>query len=179
MWQVEHLAVIFSQGFIHSDDHFDTISVAWDWLHGGLWGEDGNLRWKHEPAETIGRFPLYTLFLLAQMKICHWAGISSLSVMMYFIRLVHALISLLPVWAAFRIVKMSTNSNRWAAIAGLTIAFHFAFPFLLSGGQEVGLALFCRVADRAGLDDTIPNRARGDTGAVTPVVGNEAHHACG
>ena len=124
------LAVIFSQGFIHSDDHFDTISVAWDWLHGGLWGEDGNLRWKHEPAETIGRFPLYTLFLLAQMKICHWAGISSLSVMMYFIRLVHALISLLPVWAAFRIVKMSTNSHRWAAVAGLTIAFHFAFPFL-------------------------------------------------
>jgi hypothetical protein len=124
------LAVIFSQGFIHSDDHFDTISVAWDWLHGGLWGDDGNLRWKHEPADTIGRFPLYTLFLLAQMKICQWLGIASLAGMMYFIRLVHALISLLPVWAAFRIVKLSTHSERWGIVAGLITACHFGLPFL-------------------------------------------------
>lgn len=124
------LAVIFSQGFVHSDDHFDTISVAWDWLHGGLWGEDGNLRWKHQSAETIGRFPLYTLSLLAQMKICRWLGITSLAGMMYFIRLIHALISLLPVWAAFRIVKLSTHSERWGIAAGAITACHFAFPFL-------------------------------------------------
>jgi len=127
---VRLLAVIFSPGFIHSDDHFDTISVAWEWLHGGLWGEDGNLRWKHEPAETIGRFPLYTLFLLAQMKICQFAGLTSLSAMMYFIRFIHALISLLPVWAAFRIVRQATRSDRWAVTAGLAIAFHYALPFL-------------------------------------------------
>jgi uncharacterized membrane protein len=127
---VRLLAVVFSQGFIHSDDHFETVSVAWNWLHGGLWGDDGNLHWSHKPAETIGRFPLYTLFLLGQMKICRWVGITSLSAMMYFIRLIHALISLLPVWAAFRIVKQATRSDRWAAVAGLAIAFQFASPFL-------------------------------------------------
>jgi hypothetical protein len=123
-------AVLFSQGFIHSDDHFDTVSVAWSWLNGGLWGDDGNLRWKHEGSETIGRFPLYTLFLLALMKLCHWVGVTSLNSMMYFIRFVHALISLLPVWAAFRIVQQTTRSERWAVAAGGVIALHFAFPFL-------------------------------------------------
>ena len=58
---VRLLAVIWSEGFIHSDDHFDSISVAWDWFNGGLWGSDGQLRWKHWDSTTIGRFPLYSL----------------------------------------------------------------------------------------------------------------------
>lgn len=124
------LAVIWSQGFIHSDDHYDTIAVAWDWLHGGLWGADGWLRWKHKAADTIGRFPLYTLFLLAQMKLCQWVGLVSLDKMMYVVRFFHALLSLLPVWAGYRIVWMSTRSERWAVGAGLIVAFHFALPFL-------------------------------------------------
>jgi len=127
---IRALAVVWSQGFIHSDDHFDTIAVAWDWLHGGLWGEDGYLRWKHQLSHTIGRFPLYTLFLWVEMKLCQWMGITSLSSIMYVIRASHALISLLPVWAAFRIVAVSSRSVRWAVVAGLVAAFHFAFPFL-------------------------------------------------
>ena len=124
------VAVIWSHGFIHSDDHFDTISVAWDWLHGGLWGDDGFLRWKAKPADTIGRFPLYTLFLLAQMKIAQALGCSSLNSIMYFVRFVHGLISLLPVWALYRVTSIVTGSRRWAIAAGLVAGFHFALPFL-------------------------------------------------
>jgi hypothetical protein len=127
---VRLLAVIWSQGFIHSDDHFDTISVAWSWCHDGLWGSDGQLRWKQELSDSIGRFPLYNLFLAAQMQLCRWVGITSLSDMMYVIRGVHAAISLLPVWAAYRIAETATRSTRWAVVAGLILAFHFALPFL-------------------------------------------------
>ena len=123
-------AVIWSRGFIHSDDHFDTISVAWSWCQDGLWGADGWLRWKHKLSDTIGRFPLYNLFLAFQMQLCRWLGISSLSEMMYVIRGTHALISLLPVWAAYKIALTATRSARWAVAAGLAIGLHFALPFL-------------------------------------------------
>jgi len=127
---VRLLSVIWSEGFIHSDDHFDTIAVAWDWLHGGWWGEDGYLRWKHQLSDTIGRFPLYTLLLWAEMKFCQSLGITSLSTMMYVIRFLHAAISLLPVWAIFEITRRVTGSTRWAIAGGLVAGFHFALPFL-------------------------------------------------
>ncbi len=123
-------AVIWSQGFIHSDDHFDTLSVAWSWCQDGLWGADGWLRWKQKLSDTIGRFPLYNLFLLFQMKACQWVGISSFSDMMYVIRGSHALISLLPVWAAYKIVQLTTKSVRWSVAAGLIMSLHFALPFI-------------------------------------------------
>jgi len=124
------LAVVWSQGFIHSDDHFDSIAVAWDWFNGGLWGKDGFLRWKHMPSTTIGRFPLYTLSLLGIMKVYEFFGVMSLNTMMYGIRLVHALISVLPVWVVFRVTRQITGSDRWALFGGLAVALHFAFPFL-------------------------------------------------
>ncbi len=127
---VRLLAVIWSEGFIHSDDHFDSIAVAWDWLHGGLWGGDGQLRWKHWDSTTIGRFPLYTLSLLGIMKLYELFGVDSLNCMMYGVRLAHALVALLPVWAVFRVTRLITGSDRWALFGGLVMALHFAFPFL-------------------------------------------------
>ena len=127
---VRLLAVYWSEGFVHSDDHFDSIAVAWDWLNGGLWGPDGYLRWKHMPSTTIGRFPLYTLSLLGMMELYKLCGVDSLNTMMYGVRLSHALISLLPVWVVFRVTRMTTGSDRWALFGGLAVALHFAFPFL-------------------------------------------------
>lgn len=127
---VRLLAVIWSKGFIHSDDHFDSISVAYEWLVGGFWGEDGFLRWKHKLSDTIGRFPLYNLTLFAIMKLNQMVGISSLNGMMYSIRFSHALLSLLPVWAGFKITRQITRSDRWAIVAALALGFNFAMPFL-------------------------------------------------
>lgn len=127
---VRLVAVIWSQGFIHSDDHFDTIAVAWDWFQGGLWAEDGYLRWKYHLSDEISRFPLYHLFLLAQMKLGQLVGLSSLGSMMYSIRFSHALLSLLPVGVIFVVVRQVTGSLRWALIGGLVVGFHFGLPFL-------------------------------------------------
>lgn len=127
---VRLIAVIWSRGFIHSDDHFDSISVAWSWMQDGWWGSDGNLRWKHELADTIGRFPLYTLSLAVMMKGLKALGVQSLDSMMYAVRGVHALISLIPVFVAYRLTERITRSKEWALIAGLAFALHFALPFL-------------------------------------------------
>lgn len=127
---VRLIAVIWSQGFIHSDDYFDTVQVAYYWLTHSLWGTDGHLCWKVKGAETIGRFPLYTLSLWVTMKACWAVGIESLNAMMYVIRGWHALLSLVPVWLTYRIVLMVTGRLRWAVWGGLAAALHFAFPFL-------------------------------------------------
>jgi hypothetical protein len=123
-------AALFSQGFIHSDDHYDTVEVSYDWVRHGLWGDDGHLRWKSESAAGVGRFPLYALSLYAVMKACQAVGITALDKMMYVIRLIHALLSLLPVWAIFRITLQVTRRQSWAIYGGLAAGLHFALPFL-------------------------------------------------
>ncbi len=127
---VRLVAVIWSQGFIHSDDHFDTIAVAWDWFEGGLWGDDSFLRWKDNLSDKISRFPLYNLFLLAHMKFGQAIGMTSLGSMMYSIRLSHALISLFPIAVIFVVVRQMTGSLRWAVVGGLVAGFHFGLPFI-------------------------------------------------
>ncbi|MCK5128040.1 MAG: hypothetical protein KAR42_17420, partial [candidate division Zixibacteria bacterium] len=119
-----------SQGFIHSDDHFDSVEVAYDWLRDGPTGENGYLRWKDWPSEEIGRFPLYTLSLFAVMKTYQASGTESLHVMMYGIRFIHMLFSLIPVAVAFGIVRLVSKNYKWAVLAGLLVALNFSLPFL-------------------------------------------------
>lgn len=123
-------AVIWSTGYIHSDDHFQTVHIANDWAHGGLWGTDGHLRWDNRSSDQITRFPPYTLFLYSIIKLYHSVGYTSLNTIMYGIRAVHSAISLLPVIAAFLIARFVTGKNSWAVISGIAIAINFSFPFL-------------------------------------------------
>ena len=123
-------AVIWSKGFIHTDDHFETVAISQDWLVKGLFGADGLLHWQDQPASDITRFPLYTLFLYALMKTGTWLGIHSLNTIMYGVRLVHALLSLLPVIFTYKAVKVVTRDDRWAVIGGLFAGLHFIAPFL-------------------------------------------------
>ena len=127
---VRVVTVIFSRGFIHSDDYYDTVMIAFDWLNNGLWGSDGWLRWRQEPSTAIGRFPLYTLSLLGVMKLHYALGITALDHIMYTIRGLHAAISLIPVWAGYQIVLHLSRSRHWAIGIGLVMALHFGAPFL-------------------------------------------------
>lgn len=147
---VRLIAVVWSQGYIHSDDHFDTVAVAYSWQQSGLWGEDGNLRWLNQPSEAIGRFPLYALSLLGMLKLAALLGLGTLQQSMYLVRLLHALISLIPVWVAFSVTRRVTGSDRWAILAGLAMALQFAMPFLgvrnlieMVGGNLWMLVIYC------------------------------------
>ena len=124
------IAIIWSQGFIHSDDHFDTVEVCYNWLQNGLWHSDGYLHWRGFPSTTIVRNPLYTLVNYFLMVLFKAVGITALDKMMYGIRAVHGLLSLWPVWAIFKIIKISTGDNKWAMWGGLAVALHCALPFL-------------------------------------------------
>ncbi len=127
---VRLIAVVFSRGFIHSDDYYDTVMIAFDWLNNGMWGPDGWLRWRQEPSTAIGRFPLYTLVLLGVMKLHQWLGVTALDHIMYSLRALHAAVSLIPVWVGYQIVLHLSRSRHWAIGVGLAMALHFGAPFL-------------------------------------------------
>ncbi|MEA2030208.1 MAG: glycosyltransferase family 39 protein [candidate division Zixibacteria bacterium] len=125
------IAIFFSKGYIYTDDHFETVSVAYHWLQYGLWSPEGFLTWggRTDP-NTIARCPLYTLFLYGIMKVQLIFGVNSLDHLMYSIRAVHGLLSLISVYAIFKIVALVTSSKKWAVIGGLMLAAHFAVPTL-------------------------------------------------
>ncbi len=124
------LAVVFSQGYLYSDDHFETVSVAYNWLIYTPWNADGYLIWGKTASSEIARFPLYTYLLYLMMKLYTVFGIESLSTMMYGIRAIHALVSLLSVWVIYKIIESVTQSSRWALIGGLIAGAHFILPLL-------------------------------------------------
>jgi hypothetical protein len=123
------IAVVFSQGFMAHDDHYETIEIANSWLHEGLYQSDGTLRWEGKPDIGVMRSAVYNLFLLGLMKITSAFGVEHLDTHMYFDRFIHALLSLLPVIFGYRYLKEETN-ERTAAVGGVLLAAHFLMPYL-------------------------------------------------
>jgi len=124
------VAVLLSKGYMASDDHYETVMVASNWLCRGFYSDEGLLFWGDSSPAAINRFPLYTMFLHLIMRCYYWLGVETLDTMMYGVRLVHALLSLITVWAVYRIVALVSRSPGWAAIAGLIAAAHGLMPFL-------------------------------------------------
>jgi hypothetical protein len=143
-------AVLFSRGYMASDDYFETIKIAYQWLHGGLWSSQGLLTWDIVPSGEIARFPLYNLILLFMLKLANAVGLNTLDGAMYLVRALHALLSLTAVWAVFRVIEFVTRSKGWAMLGGLIVAAQFAMPFLsvrnlieVMSGYAWMLALLC------------------------------------
>ncbi|MCK4572926.1 MAG: glycosyltransferase family 39 protein [candidate division Zixibacteria bacterium] len=124
------LAVVFSKGYMASDDHFQTVHVAYQWLQQGFFGADGYMTWKRDPAWEISRFPLYTVSLFWSMKLMYALGFEALDKIMYGVRLFHGLFSMLGVWAVYRIIELVTKSKKWAVAGGMVMAIHFVMPYL-------------------------------------------------
>lgn len=123
------LAVFFAQGYMAHDDHFETVEIAWSWHHEGMFLDNGTLRWEGKPDYGVLRSAVYNMFMLGLMKATAWFGVEQLNTHMYFNRLVHALLSLLPVIFGYRYLKEETN-ERTALIGGLMLAGYFLMPYL-------------------------------------------------
>ena len=123
------LAVLFAQGYMAHDDHFETVEIAWSWHQEGMFLEDGTLRWEGKPDYGVLRSAVYNMFNLGLMKATAWFGIEQLNAHMFFNRLVHALLSLLPVIFGYRYLKEETD-ERTALTGGLLLAGHFLMPYL-------------------------------------------------
>jgi hypothetical protein len=124
------IAVVFSCGYMANDDHFETVNVAYSAVQTGLLNEEGLLKWNAVPSPKIGRSPFYVLSLYSQMYFLKLMGISNLDTMLYFIRLIHALLSLLMIWFAYRYIYETTESREYSLLGAMILAFHFLMPYL-------------------------------------------------
>ncbi len=123
-------AVAFSRGYMASDDYFETVKIAYQAVSSGLTDGQGLMRWDVVPSQEIGRSPLYVVSLYGLMKLQQTLGIVDLDRMMYLIRLVHAMLSLLTVWLGYKYIYEATHRVKWAVVGGLILGMHFLAPYL-------------------------------------------------
>ncbi len=124
------LAVIFSQGYMASDDHHETVKMAWKWhAEGRFFNDQCELIWGDKAGHDIMRSPLYNFLIWLGLKIGSLLGLTYMDQMMYLQRLGHALLSLLAVVFAYRYLKDETDENT-ALLGSLIVATHFIMPFI-------------------------------------------------
>lgn len=123
-------SVVFSKGFMANDDHFETVQIAYNAVQTSLLSDEGYLNWNAMKGTDVGRSPLYTLFNYSIMTAMTWLGIYNLDAMMYLVRLIHALLSLLMVYYGYKYVLLVTKSTNYALITGLIVSAHFLMPYL-------------------------------------------------
>lgn len=126
---VRLVAVIFSKGFGMHDDHFLIIESSKSWVLGGDYSNW--LPWSQNTDTPIpsGHSFFYPGLMYLFLSLLQHIGIESLNVQMYFVRLIHALWSLLVVYYGYKIVDKYTNTKT-ANIAGWTLALYFFMPWL-------------------------------------------------
>jgi len=123
------LSVLVSQGYMAHDDHFETVRIAWTWHHDGMFQPDETLRWVGKPEIGVLRSAAYNMFLLGLMDVTSAVGIEYLDIHMYFSRLIHALLSMLPVIFGYRYLRKETD-QKTALAGGMILSMHFLMPFL-------------------------------------------------
>ena len=126
---VRLVAVLFSKGFGMHDDHFLIVESSRSWLEGGDYNRW--LPWSQNTDNPVptGHSLFYPGLMYCFLSILKLIGIESLNAQMYFIRLIHALWSLLVVYYGYKITEKYTN-RRTANIAGWALALYFFMPWL-------------------------------------------------
>jgi hypothetical protein len=121
------LASVFSQGYGMHDDHFIAIEEPWSWTQGEdydgwLPGTKGEAS---EPSIYSFFYPGINYLLFETM---HAIGIDNPKTKMFFIRLLHALFSLLTVYYGYKIAQHYSNDKN-AKTVGLLLAIFWFMPF--------------------------------------------------
>jgi hypothetical protein len=161
-------AVLFSRGYEFVDHQFQSVDPAYHLAFGGSW-------WKTWEFQEGMRSWLYPEMLAGVFKIISALGVTHPSSLMTVTRLVHALLSLLPMCALWMLVVhwkkiprpnpvlllmassglmlfsgVQPNGTAVAVILSLTAIFLFHGPgfwWPLVGGLALGLAFACRFQD--------------------------------
>ncbi|MBN3036081.1 MAG: glycosyltransferase family 39 protein [Bacteroidales bacterium] len=120
-------AVIFSKGWGMFDDHFLVIEPAQSWLD----GYDSNRWFPGSGPDTQPRghsffYPglHYLLFLFLESL-----GMYDPQSKMFAVRLLHALLSLIVVWASYRMADVMSG-RKAAVLTGWLMALYWFMPFL-------------------------------------------------
>ncbi len=115
------LAAFFSKGYAFSDDHFDVITIAQNWVYDLPYWLNTEMPPRHSMFYTGIHY-----YILSALEA---AGIYNPDTKMLVIRLLHGLYSLLIVYFGYKITELlSTKAN--ARLVGLMLALLWFMPFM-------------------------------------------------
>jgi hypothetical protein len=121
------ISVIFAKGWGMHDDHFLVIEASQSWVDGTDYNYwlPGNVAGKEAAGHSWFYVGIHYLFFYF-LKIIN---ITDPQAKMYFIRLIHALYSLITVWLGYKITERLSNKNT-ATITALLLAAFWFMPWL-------------------------------------------------
>lgn len=119
---VRLLAVFFSPGYAFHDDHFEMPELVFKW-------KDGiSFLWTGSNVHVFSLIYPGMMYLL--FEACHAIGINQPEDMMFVVRLVHALVSLLGVYYAYLLTLRLAGRKDTANMVALAMALFWIFPFM-------------------------------------------------
>ena len=125
---VRLVSVVFSKGFGWHDDHFLIIESSSSWVDGFDYND-----WmpsKEDPDRTAQGHPLFYVGIHFYIfKFFHFCGIFDPQIKMFYIRLLHALWSLLIIKYGYKItLQYATQKVAW--YVGIFLALFWFMPFI-------------------------------------------------
>jgi len=122
------MSAVFSTGYGMHDDHFITVEVAQSWIDGV--NRDGWLPDKDKGyVEPSGHSLTYPSLLAGFFLTCEKVGIFDPGMKMFLLRMIHALLSFLCVYWAYKIIHKLYDEEA-AVAAGWGMALFWMFPML-------------------------------------------------
>jgi len=119
---VRLLAVFFSPGYAFHDDHFEMPELVFRWRNGV------NFLWTGSNVHVFSL--VYPGFMYLLFDVCGAAGIRRPEDLMFVVRLIHALVSLLGIYYAYRLTFRLTNRKDISNLVALLMALFWIFPFM-------------------------------------------------
>ena len=116
------LAVFFSRGYAFHDDHFEMAELVFKWRDGI------SFMWTGGSAHVFSLIYPGIMYLL--FEACNAVGIRRPEDMMFVIRVVHALFSLLTIYYSYLLTLRLTNQRKSANMVALAMAIFWIFPFM-------------------------------------------------
>jgi Alg9-like mannosyltransferase family len=119
---VRLLAVFFSPGYAFHDDHFEMPELVFRWEN------HINFLWTGSNVHVFSLIYPGMMYLL--FAACRSIGINQPEDMMFVVRLLHALVSLLSIYYAYLLTLRLTDKKDTAKIVALMMALFWMFPFM-------------------------------------------------
>jgi hypothetical protein len=114
------VATFFSKGYGFSDDHFETVELAWQLQN-------------HIPAWKPGEIYLFNMIYIyihvGIFQLCDLLHVPAPEFKMFVVRLFHSISSVPFIWLGYKIVA-KIASDRTAKIVALALALFWIFPFM-------------------------------------------------
>lgn len=125
---VRLISVVFSKGFGFHDDHFLIIEASQSWVDG--YDYNNWLPSETDPNRQPSGHPLfYVGFQFLFFKLLKFLSITDPQTKMFYVRLLHALWSLLIIKYAYKITQKLSNT-KIANYVGILLALFWFMPFI-------------------------------------------------